>query len=134
MNTKIKTSIGYFEKPATFDEKEIAALIGKIVSTINVRDLNGLMSVFSESAQIVFSDNSQRLLTKSECMEYMAQMIENIRSLSYDNILIRVKNEEAVVSCRGCISFKGGNLKIISRYFTCQKEKRVWRIAKAEYF
>jgi len=125
--------IAYLEKPATGDEKTIARLLEKIIRAVSAGNVTDFISVFSESARIIISKNSNKEMNKKECFSHLSRTIERIRILSYSDAIIRVVNEEAVVSCSGRITYRNGVTNAFFRYFKCIKEDVAWKINEAGF-
>ncbi len=127
-------SIQYFEKPVTDDEKEIATLLQKIVQATITKNIDLLVSVYSDTASIVNLISRHIPLNKSEYRERMSNIMENIRDIYFRDAIIRVNGQEATISCLSIILLRD---KILpeknQRYYRCIKENGKWSIAESRY-
>lgn len=123
----------YLEKPVTTDERAVALLIETMAKAVSRRDILALESVIAEDAQITFFQSGQKALNKSECILYLKRVGWHTRNISYSEILIRTKKDEATVSCTGRILFKDGYSKRVVRIFRCKKRDDAWLISEAGY-
>ena len=130
----MKNSIEFLEKPVTADEVQVASLLERIVKAIVAKDLKMLISVYSDTASIEMSTLRDALLNKSEYEARMSKIIGNIRNIYFNNTIIRVTGQEAVISCISNILLHGMAFsKKNQRYFKCVKEDGKWRIIEARY-
>lgn len=126
--------IKYLEKPVTSDEKEIAALLEKMVQAITVKDVDILVSGYSDIATIEILALKDAPISKSEYRERMSKFINNIRNFALHNTIIRVNGREAVVSCVSAVLIRGKAFPDKNqRYLKCVKESGEWRIVEARY-
>ena len=123
----------YFEKPVTFDEKQIASLIDTMTSAIMAGNLQNLMSVISESARIAAAADDKRVFNKKEFEEHMTVLIPMVKHFSCFDIYIRTDGKNGTISCLAHTVLKNGFSKTISRYFQCQKESGKWLLTEAGY-
>lgn len=126
--------IKYLEKPVTSDEKAIAALLEKIVLAITIKDVNLLVSAYSNDAKIEIRALKDTPISKSEYSERMSKFIGNVRNFYLDNTIIRVNGQEAIVSCVSNVLLRGEAFPEESqRYLKCVKESGAWYIIDAKY-
>lgn len=126
--------IQYLEKPVTADEIQIASLLERTIKAIAAKDLELLVSVYSDTATIEMLASRGELSSKSEYVTRMSRGIERIRNIYFRNTIIRVNGQEAVISCITVVLLRG---KVFpeknQRYFKCIKESGEWRIIDARY-
>lgn len=133
MNNNI-VSIQYLEKPVTTDEIQIASLLERTVKAIANKDLELLVSVYSDIASIEIEASRGTFSSKSEYKERMSKGIERVRNIYFHNTIIRVNRHEAVISCITVVLLRGKTFpEKNQRYFKCIKEGGEWRIAEARY-
>lgn len=126
--------IKYLEKPITFEEKAIAALLEKVVRAIAVRDVDLLVSAYSDNASIEILSLREAPISKIDYRERMLKFIKNIRNFYICDVIIRVNEKEAVISCITAVSLKEkAFLEKNQRYFKCIKEGGEWHIVDARY-
>lgn len=126
--------IKYLEKPVTADEKAIAALLEKIARAITTKDVDLLVSAYSDVASIEVLTSGGALINKNEYRERMSKFISNIQNFALHNTVIRVNEQEAVVSCITVVSLQGKAFPLKNqRYLKCAKEGEKWRIVEAKY-
>lgn len=126
--------IEYLEKPITADEKAIAALLEKIVRSIAAKNVDLLVSGYSDAATIEVLTLKDTLISKSEYREKMLKFIGKIRNFYLYNAIIRVNGQEAIVSCISAVLLREKALpEKNQRYLKCVKEDEEWRIIDARY-
>ena len=127
-------SIQYLEKPVTTDEIQIASLLERAIKAIATKDLELLVSVYSDTASIEMLASRGVFSSKNEYMMRMSKFIEKVRNIYFRNTIIRVNGQEAIISCITTVSLRG---KVFpeknQRYFKCVKEGEEWRIVEARY-
>jgi len=127
--------IEYLEKPTQRDEKDIAAILERLLSSVKKKDIDELSSLFSDNARIAMYDKNEKLYKKSEYLEGMKKLMQDIHAINYKNTLIRLKNKkEATASCYNITTFRG-KLAPISRerFFTFRRYDSIWYITKVLY-
>ncbi|OHA00524.1 MAG: hypothetical protein A3C11_00505 [Candidatus Sungbacteria bacterium RIFCSPHIGHO2_02_FULL_49_12] len=127
--------IEYLEKPTLHDEKHIAAILERLLSSVKKKDIDELSSLFSDNARIAMYDKNEKLYEKSEHLEEMKKLMREIHTINYKSTLIRLKNEkEATVSCCSIIKFRGKLTPIPrERFFTFRQYDGIWYITKVLY-
>lgn len=126
--------IQYLERPVTDDEKKIAALLEKIVQAIAAKDVDLLISAYSDIATIEVLASRDVPISKSEYREQMSKFIGKVRNFSLRNVIIRVNGQEAIVSCISAVLLLEKALtEKNQRYLKCIKEDGEWRIIDARY-
>lgn len=127
-------SIQYLEKPVTTDEIQIASLLERTIKAIAAKDLELLVSVYSDTSSIEMLASRGMFLSKGEYVTRMSKSIERIRNIYFRNTIIRVNGQEAIISCITVVLLRG---KVFpeknQRYFKCVKEVGEWRITEARY-
>lgn len=127
-------SIQYFEKPVTIEEKEIAALLEKMVQAITAKDIDLLVSLYSDAASIEMLASRGVPISKSEYRERMSKSIEGVRNIYFRNTIIRVNEQEAVISCRIIVLLRGRVFPEKNQiYFKCIKDRGEWLIIETRY-
>lgn len=126
--------IEYLEKPVTVEEKKIAALLEKIVRAIAAKDVDLLISAYSDIATIEVLASRDAPISKSEYRERMSKFIGNVRNFYLRDVIIRVNGPEAIVSCISAVLLREKALpEKNQRYLKCVKEDGEWRIIDARY-
>lgn len=127
-------SIQYLERPVTDDEKKIAALLEKIVRAIAAKDVDLLVSVYSDTATIEVLSLRDAPISKSEYRERMSKFIGNVRNFSLRDAIIRVNGQEAIVSYINVILLRGKAFPEKNRrYLKCVNKGEKWLITEARY-
>lgn len=127
-------SIQYFEKPVTADEKEIAGLLQKIIKAVTDKNINLLISAYSDAASINNLTSRDTPLNKEEYRENMLKIIGNIRNVYFHDAIIRVNGQEAAISCVSSILLQDSASPVKNRrYYKCIREAGEWRIKESLY-
>jgi len=133
MNNNI-AYIQYLEKPVTTDEIQIASLLERTVKAIAAKDLELLVSVYSDAASIEILASRGVFSSKSEYLTRMSKSIERVRNIYFRNTIIRVNGQEAVISCITVVLLRGRAFpEKNQRYFKCAKEDKEWHVVEARY-
>ena len=128
------TSVQYLEKPVTTDEIKIASLLERTIKAIATKDLELLVSVYSDTASIEMEASRGMFSSKSEYRARMSKGIERIRNIYFRNTIIRVNVQEAIISCVTAVLLRGKAFpEKNQRYFKCVKEGEEWHIVEARY-
>lgn len=125
-------SIEYLERPVTSDEKEIAQILEKIVTAHKTKNVPLLASVLSDDSLIMLPTDRSRFFTKNDYLRAVPKITNNLRKLSYTNVIIRIiKKNSALISCAGRAFLKSKTTPIINqRYFKCEKQGDKWLITE----
>lgn len=125
--------IKYLEKPVTSDEKEIAALIDTLTSAITTGNIQQLMSIISDSAQLAVPPGDERAFNKKEFEEYITALMPQVKNFSCSDIYIRTDGKNSNISCLAYTLFRNGRFKTLSRHFKCRKENGKWLLTETSY-
>lgn len=127
-------SLVFLEKPVTADEKEIAGLLQKIVLAVADKNVNLLISAYSDAASINNLKSRSTPLNKDEYRENMSKVIGNIRNIYFRDVIIRVNGQEAIIYCISIISLRGNAFPLKNgRHYKCIKENGKWSIIESRY-
>ena len=130
----MKNGIEFFEKPVTDDEKDVAALLQKIAQAVIVKDIDLLVSAYSNNASIENLSSGDTPLNKNEYKFQMLKDIENIRDINFRDTVVRVNGQEAAISCLSIISLRDKIFPIKNRrYYKCIKKYDKWSIVESRY-
>ncbi|GEM_PF-6372780 len=130
-------TVTYLESPVTVEEKNVAALIESFVKAMNDKDIETLGRVLTPDARVEMALHPGIFLKRSEYLQEMQRVSEEVWSIAYRNILIRIeepKKERALVYFEGVRRLHGEPKgKISQRYLRCTQEGAQWRISESGY-
>lgn len=131
MPIRFKEVIKYLEKPVTSEEREVAALLSKMVEAVNTKDLRLLESLYMDETIFI---SGAKTLTKAEYMELVPQLIQSVRHISLEEVLIKINRDKATVYYKKYVTLKDSLLpnKITCHRLCCVERGLHWFILEAE--
>lgn len=131
------TLVEYLEKPASEEERQIAALLEAAMRAANARDFDALISVYSDDALVMpaFSRRKSHL-SKKHYQSHLPQWALRQGTFSLKDVSIRIAPGEKEAEAFGilCALFSrnaDGRPKAIGRKFSLKKLSGGWRITEA---
>ncbi len=121
--------ISFLERPITSDEEDISSLFISFCEAMHKKNPSLLKPLFAKDAVIEMISIPDSRLTLDEYLKNMELLVQRVRKLEYENVLIRVLANSASVYYTTKFFTNNSTLcKKHDRYIVCKKNEGRWLI------
>ncbi len=130
MSLWFKKSIEYAEKPASDDEQKIAYFLEAFLSAFNEKKIDIFSALVPDDISVTIEDieeSQKSLLDKSKYLKIIAESMDKIKTVSYQDVFIRVDGKTAFVYGNR-VYFNGPFPSTAPFIFKFEKRQENWRL------
>lgn len=130
----LKSTLSFLENPASPEEKEVARLMEKYFSSLEKRDVDGLVSCFHEEA-CIGSQAAGKIVNRREYEEALRRTMPLTYPVHLREILIRVDGPDtATVSGLSQYGYRGRLGRVWKRVWKLKSAGEAWLIVNSGYY